>query len=129
MTNAVGMTAGALALLATSALLGEQWALPRQAEVIWSVAYLATFGSVGLFILVLLVVRHWTASATSYMFVLFPVVTMVLGALLADEPITIQGVIGAGLVMLGVWFGALSPAARQPVPSPHVHAPPNIESS
>ncbi len=128
MTNAVGMTAGAMALLGISALLGEQWALPRQAEVVWSVAYLVTFGSVGLFVLVLLVVRHWTASATSYMFVLFPVVTMVLGALLADEPITIQGLIGAGLVMLGVWFGALSPAARQPVPSPQADAP-RIESS
>jgi drug/metabolite transporter (DMT)-like permease len=80
---------------------------------VWSVAYLVTLGSVGLFVLILLVVRRWTASATSYVFVLFPVVTMLLGALLADEPLTARGVIGALVVMSGVWFGALAPSARQ----------------
>jgi drug/metabolite transporter (DMT)-like permease len=70
---------------------------------------------VGLFVLVLLVIRRWTASATSYMFVLFPVVTMLLDALISGEPLTINGVIGAALVMTGVWFGALAPSARTPV--------------
>ena len=113
MTNAVGMSAGALILLGISAVAGEQWALPSQTEVIWSVAYLATFGSVGLFLTLLLVIRQWTASASSYAFVLFPVVTMLLGAWIADEPITLQGVVGAIFVMSGVWFGALSPGARR----------------
>lgn len=112
MTNAVAMLTGAIALLGTSASIGESWVLPRQPEVVWSLAYLITLGSVGLFVLLLLVVRRWSASATSYMFVLFPVVTMVLGALLADEAITVNGVFGAAIVMAGVWFGALSPAAR-----------------
>jgi len=118
MTNAVGMTTGAVFLLALSALVSEQWVLPRQAEAIWSVAYLVTFGSVGLFVLFLLVVRNWTVSATSYSFVLFPVVTMLLEALLADEPLTLQGVTGTVLVMIGVWFGALSPSARGLPPQP-----------
>lgn len=113
MNNAVGMSTGAVVLLGLSAFTGDSWVLPQQAEVVWSVLYLVTLGSVGLFILVLLVVRHWTASATSYMFVLFPVVTMLLGAWLADEPITLRGVVGAILVMTGVWFGALSPAAKR----------------
>lgn len=112
-TNAVGMVTGAVLLLAMSAVAGEQWVLPRQAEVVWSVVYLVTLGSVGLFVLALLVVRQFTASATSYMFVLFPVVTMLLGAWLADEPVTAHGVVGAILVMAGVWFGAVSPGARQ----------------
>ncbi|MGH8873013.1 MAG: DMT family transporter [Acidimicrobiia bacterium] len=112
-TNAVGMMIGALALLGMSAFVGEVWTLPRLPEAVWSIVYLVSVGSVGLFVLVLLVVRHWTASATSYMFVLFPVVTMVLEAWLADEPVTVHGAIGAGLVMAGVWFGALSPAVRQ----------------
>lgn len=111
-TNAVGMTVGAALLLASSAVAGEAWVLPRQSTPRWSLLYLATLGSVGLFVLVLLVVRRWTASATSYMFVLFPIVTMALAALIADEPMTVQGVTGALLVMAGVWFGALSPAAR-----------------
>jgi drug/metabolite transporter (DMT)-like permease len=113
MTNAVGMTVGAALLLALSAAAGEPWELPRQAEAVWAVLYLVTFGSVGLFVLVLLVVRRWTASATSYMFVLFPLVTMALEAWILDEPVTSQMLLGAGLVMLGVWFGALSPGARR----------------
>lgn len=113
MTNAVGMSSGALVLLAISAVAGDAWIIPSQPEVLWAVVYLVTLGSVGLFVLVLMVVRQWTASATSYAFVLFPVVTMLLGAWFADEPLTSQGVIGAILVMSGVWFGALSPKARR----------------
>jgi drug/metabolite transporter (DMT)-like permease len=129
MTNAVGMAVGAVLLLVFSALVGESWALPRQAEAAWAVVYLVTFGSAGLFVLVLLVVRRWTASATSYMFVLFPVVTLALGAVIAGEPVTAQAVTGAALVMAGVWFGALSPGARRaaaPVPAAPVpaHPPP-----
>jgi drug/metabolite transporter (DMT)-like permease len=111
--NAVAMTIGAVGLLGLSAVVGEQWALPREPAVVWSLVYLVTLGSVGLFVLILLVVRRWTASATSYAFVLFPVVTMSLGAWLVDEPLTLDGVVGAILVMTGVWFGALSPAARR----------------
>lgn len=113
MTNAVAMIAGASALIAMSAVAGDPWVLPTEPEVVWSVLYLVTFGSVGLFVLILLVVRQWTASATSYMFVLFPLVTMLLGAWLADEAITLQGVTGAVLVMTGVWFGALSPQSQR----------------
>jgi drug/metabolite transporter (DMT)-like permease len=117
MTNAVAMATGAVVLLAISAVTGDRWVLPTETEVIWSVIYLVTLGSAGLFVVLLLVVRQWTASATSYAFVLFPVSTMLLGAWIADEPITGQGVAGAILVMSGVWFGALSPGARRaPLP-------------
>jgi drug/metabolite transporter (DMT)-like permease len=119
-TNAVGMTVGAMLLLGLSATVGEAWSLPREAEALWAVVYLVTFGSVGLFVLVLLVVRRWTASATSYMFVLFPVVTMGLEAWILDEPVTGQMLVGAALVMAGVWFGALSPAARRARAEPAV---------
>jgi drug/metabolite transporter (DMT)-like permease len=112
MTNAVGMLVGTVGLLALSVVAGETWALPQRTEVIVAVAYLVTLGSAGLFVLVLLIVRRWTASATSYMFVLFPVVTLLLDAWLADVPVTVEAATGAALVMAGVWFGALSPGAR-----------------
>jgi drug/metabolite transporter (DMT)-like permease len=112
MTNAVGMSVGAVLLLVLSASLGEGWTLPRETEVVLAVGYLVTLGSVGLFILLLLVVRRWAATATSYMFVLFPVATMALEAGLLGEPVTFQAATGAVLVMIGVWFGALSPRAR-----------------
>jgi drug/metabolite transporter (DMT)-like permease len=122
-TNAVGMTVGALLLLGLSLLAGEAWSFPREAEALWAVVYLVTLGSVGLFVLVLLVVRRWTASATSYMFVLFPVVTMALEAWILDEPVTGQMFLGAALVMAGVWFGALSPGARR---APAASATPRV---
>jgi drug/metabolite transporter (DMT)-like permease len=112
-TNAVGMTIGAVLLLCLSLVVGETWSLPREAEALWAVVYLVTLGSVGLFVLLLLVVRRWTASATSYMFVLFPLVTLALEAWILGEPVTTQTLLGAALVMAGVWFGAFSPAARR----------------
>lgn len=124
MTNAVGMPTGAVALLALSLLAGERWTLPRDPAVVWSVLYLVTIGSVGLFVLVLLVVRRWTPSATSYLFVLFPIVTLLMAAVIADEPITLEAVGGAILVMAGVWFGALSPGARRMAAAPPVAVPP-----
>lgn len=126
-TNAVGMVVGVVLLLALSTVAGETWALPRQTEVIVAVAYLVILGSGGLFVLVLLIVRRWTASASSYLFVLFPVVTMVLDAWLTDEPITAQALTGALLVMAGVWFGALSPAARRSAAPTAKTPPPMVE--
>lgn len=116
MTNAVGMSVGAVLLLALSTVAGEQRFLPSETEAVLAVAYLVTLGSMGLFVLVLLVVRRWTASATSYMFVLFPVATMLLEAVILGEPVTAQTATGAALVMAGVWFGALSPGARASSP-------------
>ncbi len=111
MTNAVAMAVGAPVLLILSALVGETWIIPTQPEVIWSVVYLVTFGSVGLFVSFLMVVRRWTASATSYAFVLFPVVAMGLEAWLLGVPITGRSLTGAIVVMAGVWFGVFAPAA------------------
>ena len=117
-TNAVGMATATLLLLTLSASVNEPWAVPRQPHVAAALAYLVTLGSVGLFVLVLLVVRKWTASASSYMFVLFPVVTLALAAWLVQEPITVPAVIGTALVMAGVWFGALSSTRTSAQPSP-----------
>ena len=77
-----------------------------------ALTYLVTLGSVGLIVLLLLVVRRWTASASSYMFVLFPLVTLGLAGWLVNEPVTGSAVIGAALVMGGVWIGALSSPTR-----------------
>lgn len=107
--NTVAMAVGAAALLTLSAAAAEAWSLPRRPEAAWALAYLVTLGSVGLFLALLTVVRRWTASATSYIFVLFPIATVVLEALLLGEAITLSGVAGALLVMAGVWVGALAP--------------------
>lgn len=111
--NAIGMITGAVALLIMSKLTGESWGLPTMPEVRLALLYLVTLGSVGLFALILLVIRRWTATATSYLFVLFPVVTMLLDSVISGVPLTVHGMVGALLVMAGVWVGALSPSTRR----------------
>jgi drug/metabolite transporter (DMT)-like permease len=119
--NAVALTVGAAVLLALSAAVGETWSLPRLPAAAWALTYLVTFGSIGLFLVMLTVIHRWTASASSYVFVLFPVATMLLEALLLREPITPIGAGAALVVMAGVWVGALAPEraplARPPAPT------------
>lgn len=105
MNNAVGMLAAFPVLLAISMVAGETWVLPRVTEAVLTVVYLSTVGSVGLFVLFLVVIRRWTASATSYSFVLFPVVAMVFETIFDDIPLTLRSVSAAVIVMAGVWFG------------------------
>lgn len=114
--NAVALSAGAAVLLALSAAVGERWVIPQRPEVARAVVYLVTLGSVGLFLTLLTVVRRWTASATSYLFVLFLVATMLLEALLLAEPITLTAAGGAAVVMSGVWLGAFTRERTPPAP-------------
>jgi drug/metabolite transporter (DMT)-like permease len=53
---------------------------------------------------VLFVVQRWTASATSYVFVAMPIVAVILGALIADERITLTTVLGGAIVCAGVYL-------------------------
>lgn len=109
-TNAVGMLAG-LAILAPLVLIaGEVPALPSRLDTLVAVTYLVTIGSIGLFALFLYVLRRWTATATSYILVLAPLVTIALGSLIAGERVTGQFVIGALVVGGGVYVGALMPS-------------------
>ena len=108
-TNAIGMSVGAVALLGLALVTGETMALPEAPSVWAAVVYLA-IASPFLFMLVVYVIRRWNASAASYQFVLFPIVSVIGGALLLSEPVTWNLVLGAPLVLLGVYLGALSTA-------------------
>jgi drug/metabolite transporter (DMT)-like permease len=103
--NFLGMSAGAVVLLVAAAVAGERFALPEKGETQLAVVYLVA-ATVGLFLLVLVVVQRWSASATSYIFVSMPVVAVAMGALVADEPITATTVLGAAIVGAGVYVGA-----------------------
>jgi drug/metabolite transporter (DMT)-like permease len=103
--NFVGMSAGSIVLLAVAVAAGERLALPTEGATQLAVAYLVA-ATVGLFLLVLVVVQRWTASATAYTFVLMPVVAIAMGALIADEAITATTLIGGAIVCAGVYVGA-----------------------
>ena len=100
------MSVGAVVLLVVAWVAGERFVLPAEDETQLAVAYLVA-ATVGLFLLVLFVVEHWTASATSYAFVLMPVIAVALGALLADETIAATTLVGGAAVTAGVYVGAV----------------------
>jgi drug/metabolite transporter (DMT)-like permease len=121
MTNAIALTTGAAMLVGISLIAGETWILPTTTDTWLAYGYLVFFGSVGVFYLALFILSRWTASATSYAFLMFPISTVIIAAWLLDEPITISFLFGAVLVALGVWIGALSnpkgAEAEQSLPS------------
>ena len=108
-TNAVGMLAGALLLVPISLLLGEQWALPTQQDTWLAMAYLIVPGSLAVFWLFVFVLRRWTASAVSFEFLLIPLATIPISAVLTGEVITPLMLVGGAIILTGVYFGALVP--------------------
>jgi drug/metabolite transporter (DMT)-like permease len=105
-TNAVALTAGTAILLPVSLLTGEARALPAD-EITWvTFGYLVLIGSILLFYLYLYVLQRWTASATSYSFLLFPLVTVFVASWIAGEVVSASFLVGTAVVLGGVWIGA-----------------------
>jgi drug/metabolite transporter (DMT)-like permease len=107
-TNAIAVSTGAVFLILLSFVFREVWVLPEAGNALLAVLYLVIIGSGVLFYLYLFVLKRWTASATSYSFLLFPVSTIIISAFLTREEITLSFIIGGLMVMVGVWLGALS---------------------
>lgn len=105
--NALGMLIGGALLVAVSLVAREPLTLPTQADTLVAMAYLIGPGSIGVFMLALYVLARWTASATSYAFLLFPLVAIVLGAVLFAEPIQPSFLLGGAVVLVGVYVGAI----------------------
>lgn len=118
-TNAVAMATGTFLLLALSFATNEPHALPSQSRTWLAVSYLVVVGSVLLFMAYLFVLTRWTASATSYQFVLSPLVTVAVAAWLAGETVTPTFAVGGLLVIVGVYVGALH---RRPAGPPRLPA-------
>ncbi len=114
MTNAISMSVGGLILGTASLISGEEWTLPTQTTTWISFLYLVIFVTVVAFLLYMFVLAKWSASGTSYGFVLVPLVTIVVASTLVGEQITSNFLVGAGLVLSGVLVGALLPAKTKP---------------
>lgn len=106
--NAVSVSTGAVFLTGLSLIMREEWRLPETANTWVAFGYLTLIGSVVLFYLYLFVLGRWTASATSYSFLLFPISTILIAAWLAGEPITASLITGGVFVLVGVWMGVIS---------------------
>jgi drug/metabolite transporter (DMT)-like permease len=116
MTNAIGMTLGALFLGTASLASGEEWTLPTLTNTWIAFIYMVLFATILSFLLYVFVLGKWSASGTSYGFVLIPLVTMVVASTFAGETITPNFLFGAALVLAGVLVGALLPSKTKPAP-------------
>lgn len=106
-TNALTVSAGLAFLLMTTFLLGETHNLPTLPATWMAITYTVIPGSVIMFYLFIWILSRWSASATSYVIMLFPIVATIAGSLLAGENITLTFILGGALVLVGVWIGAL----------------------
>jgi drug/metabolite transporter (DMT)-like permease len=120
-TNAIGTLVGAPLLLVGSRVLGEPWALPQLSATWLAVGYLVLSTVVG-FVLIVYVILRWTPSAAAYGAVLAPIVTVVLATLLAGEVFGPGFFLGALVVGVGVYLGAIAAVRRATPPRPAVTA-------
>ena len=120
-TNGVAMLLGGALLLAISAISGEARAVPAAPETWVALAYLVILGSIALFALYVFALQRWTASAVSYVTLLMPIVTVGVTAAIGTEPITPAFVLGAVVILGGVYLGAFLP--RRPDRSTAVSIP------
>jgi len=118
--NAVGIGVGGLMLLVLTFATGEALDLPQSAHTWLAQAYLILIGSVVGFTLYVFVLNRWTASAVSYEGVLIPIVAILLATWLQDERITWTFGVGAILVLIGVYVGALRQEAARDLGTPEV---------
>ena len=107
-TNAVGMLVGGGLLVVLSSAVAEAHQLPQRLDTQIALIYLATIGAIGLFALFIFMLGRWTASAVSYSLVIMPLVAIAAGALLRGEAVSPFFIVGAIVVGVGVYIGALS---------------------
>ena len=115
-TNVIGMGGAAILLLLLSFFTREARGLPALPSTWLALGWLVLSSIVG-FVLVVWLLSRWSATATSYIGVLTPLVTVVVASLLAGETPTVTFLGGSLLVLLGVYVGALSSQGAQQVRS------------
>jgi drug/metabolite transporter (DMT)-like permease len=119
--NLVAMTVGAICLVVASLALREPWTLPTLTATWLGLAYVVFLGSVAMFVLYVFVVDRWTASAAAYSVLMMPLVTVPVAALLAGEAVSAAFLVGAVIVLAGVYVGAVAGGRTlrpAPIPQP-----------
>jgi drug/metabolite transporter (DMT)-like permease len=108
----VALPIGAGMFWVASLLFAEPRPLPSSAPVWLALGWLIAIGTLGVMTLFLYVITRLSASTASYQFLLLPLVTVVVSAILTGEQITPAFMLGAAIVLVGVYVGIIRSAAR-----------------
>jgi drug/metabolite transporter (DMT)-like permease len=111
-TNALTLAAGLVFLALASVFYGETHNIPVLPATWMAIGYVVIFGSLVMFSLFIWLLGRWSASATSYAIMLFPIVGTLGSVFLLGEKITPAFILGGVLVLVGVWIGALMNQTR-----------------
>ncbi len=102
MANALGSAVGTPVCLLGAIVLGEPLALPTTLEAWGPILYLTALGSLGAYVLMAWLLTRWTATSTSFIGVVIPVIALGLGAIIRDERPAALAFVGAAIVIASV---------------------------
>jgi drug/metabolite transporter (DMT)-like permease len=114
-STALQMLAGGLLMIGIGTAAGEWRALTFTARTFGALSYLTLAGSLGAFVAYSYALRHLPISTVSLYAYVNPVIAVVLGAVLLDEPFGLRVIVAATLVLLGlgvVRYGGARDSAR-----------------
>jgi drug/metabolite transporter (DMT)-like permease len=112
--NGWAMITGGVLLLAVSALTEDWGAATWSADAVFSILYLAVFGTGFTFVTLTILIRELPAVTTSFIALVIPFGALALGALVRGETITGLAVAGAVLVAGGIAVAQLPIRRRTP---------------
>jgi drug/metabolite transporter (DMT)-like permease len=102
--NFYSMLLGSALLLAGASLLERGQPIHWSARNISAMLYLAVFGSVVAFSLYFYLLKHLRATQMSFVSLICPVLALLLGAWALQEKVTYKILIGAALVLVGIFI-------------------------
>lgn len=109
--NAHAMAWGALLSASVAMLIGRPFNFSFAAEYVWSLLYLAIFGSAIAFGCYLALLRKIGSTRTAYTSVLFPIVALLISTVVEDYQWSSIAVVGMAFIIAGNWL-ALTRAKR-----------------
>ena len=111
-TTAFQMLAGGLVMTGVGSLRGEWSALFFTSRTFLALVYLATVGAIGGFVAYTYALRHLPVSFVSLYAYINPVIAVILGALVLNEPFGLRIVLASGLVLAGLALVRVSSGRR-----------------
>ena len=103
---------GGVLMLAIGTALGEWRALSFSARTAVTMTYLTGVGSIGGFVAYIYALRHLPVSTVSLYAYINPVIAVILGALVLNEPFGLRIVLASGLVLAGLALVRVSSGRR-----------------